>query len=179
MKGDYSKVPHDLLSTVTSIICALPTSALQSISAFDFDAHRGVPCAHFEDAFSYVVLRCGPSFTEFTSLIPLSGPAINHLIRLPHLRTLRVEHPPPDYRTSSLPFVFPPLGTEFTLGKGVAYEWLSLFKRLEDPVSATQGVAPLSRVKESLEFLRVETPPTPIIDSSFASTIQMFTTWSL
>ena len=45
---------------------------------------------------------------------------------------------------------------------------------MEDSVPAAQGVTPLSKVKESLESLRVEDHPAPIIDSSFASPIQMF-----
>ena len=164
-----SEVPHDLLPAAASIISALPTSVLQSISA-DFDHHREVPWAYFEDAFSSAVLRCGPSLSDFATPIPLSDAAMNHLIRLPHLRTWRIEHPPPNYSASSLPLGFPPL-TEFTLGKGVAYEWLSLLKRLED---ATQGVTPLYKVKESLKSLDVEGFPSPIIDPSLTSPIRMF-----
>ena len=164
-----SEVPHDLLPATASIISALPTSVLQSISA-DFDHHREVPWAYFEDAFSSAVLRCGPSLTDFATPIPLSDAAMNHLIRLPHLRTWRIEHPPPNYSASSLPLGFPPL-TEFTLGKGVVYEWLSLFERLED---VTQGATPLYKVKESLESLHVEGLPSPIIDSSLTSPIRMF-----
>jgi len=167
-----SKVPHDLLPVVASTISTLPTSALQSIST-DFDHHREVPWAYFQDAFSSAVLRCGPSLTKFTSPTPLSDAAINHLIQLPHLRTWRIECPPPNYSSSSLPLVFPPL-TELTLGRGVAYEWLSLFKRLEVPVSITQDTAPLHKVKESLESLNVQDLPGPIINSSFTSPIRMF-----
>ena len=169
---DNSKALHDLLPAVASTISALPTSALQSMS-LDLENHRDVPRAYFEDTFSSVVLRCGPSLTKFISPAPLSDPAMNHLIRLPHLRTLRIGCPPPTYSASSLPLVFPSLA-EFTLGKGVANEWLSLFKRLEHPISATQGVTPLSKMKESLESLKVEDLPTPIIDSSFTSPIRMF-----
>jgi len=166
-----SRVPHDILPVAASI-SALPTSALQSISV-EFDSRREVHWADFKDAFSSAVLRCGPSLTKFTSPIPLSDAAINHLIQLPHLRTWRVDHPPPKYSASSLPIVFPSL-TEFTMGKGITHEWFSLFKRLEGPVSTTQGMTPLSSVKRSLRSLRVENFPSPIINSSFTSPIQMF-----
>lgn len=169
---DNSKVPHDLLSAAASIISALPTSGLQSIS-IDFDHHREVPWVHFEDALSSAVLRCGPSLTQFTSPIPLSDVAINHLIQLPHLRTWRIKCPLPNYSASPLPLVFPPL-TGITLGKDVTYEWLSLYKLLEDPVSTTQGATPSSKVEESLESLSIEDLPSPIIDSAFTSPIRMF-----
>jgi len=167
-----SNALHDLLPAVASTISALPTSALQSMS-LDLENNRDVPRAYFEDTFSPAVLRCGPSLTKFIFPAPLSDLAMNHLIRLPHLRILRIGCPPPTYSAPSLPLVFPSL-TEFTLGKGVASGWLSLFKRLEHPISTTQGLTSLSKVKESLESLRVEDLPTPIIDSSFTSPIRMF-----
>lgn len=67
------------------------------------DSHYELPWAYLKDSFSSVALRCGPSLLEFTSPVPLSDAAINHLIRLPHLRTWRVEGPPPNYSASSLP----------------------------------------------------------------------------
>jgi len=92
-------------------------------------------------------------------MVPLSGEAVDHLIRLPHLRTCRIEGPPPNYPPSHLPPV-PPL-TELTLGKGAACEWLSLLKRLR----------PSSGVRESLKSLKLSSPT---IDTSFAFPIQIF-----
>ena len=170
---DNSGVPHKLLPAAASIIFALPTSALQSI-LIDPDPYPEIPWAVcLNDAFSSAVLRCGPSLTEFTSPILLSDAAINHLIRLPRLRTLWIECPPPNYSASSLPLVFPPL-VEFTLGGGAVHGWLSLFKRLGYPDSTTQIVKPLSRVKESLRSLNIEIFPSPVINSSFTSPIQIF-----
>ena len=132
----FSDVPRDLLPVIASTISAVPTSNLELL-LIDNTRHRMVPWAHFKDSFSSVVLRCGPSLTQFTSPVPLSDAAVDHLIRLPHLRNWRVEGPPPTYSTSHLPLVFPPLA-EFTLVKGAARGWLSLFERLEHGVSATK-----------------------------------------
>ena len=163
------EVPHDILAAVVSTISTLPTSVLQSLS---IDIKCVMPSAYFKDAVSSVVLRCGPLLTEFTSMVPLSDAAVNHLIQLPHLCTWHIEDPPPKYSTSSLPLVFPPL-TDFTLGEGAACGWLSLFERLEEGASPTQGVT-LSRVKNSLKSLDVRGLFGLVIDVSFTSKIQTF-----
>ena len=155
------KVVHDILPAVASTISALPASTLQSL--FVGEDHYMVPRAYLQDSFSSLILRCGPSLTELISPIPLTGAAVNHLIRLPHLRTWRVGGPPPKYSTSLLPPAFPPL-TKFILGKD----------GIEDHISTTQGVTPLSEVKGSLKSLEVETHLSPILDASFASGIQIF-----
>jgi len=149
----------------------LPTDSLQSLTISPL-----MPWADLEDSISSVVLRCGPSLMEFVPPIPLSDAAINHLLHLPHLHTWHIEGPPPSYSPLSLPPVFPPL-TEFTLGGDATRGWFSLFERLERSASATQGMAPLSKVKESLESLDIENLPGSIIDASFTSTIQIF--WNL
>jgi len=163
-----SRVPRDVLPILASTISGLPVSTLQSLWV-----RCTMPSADLEDAISSVVLRCGPSLAVLTSSFPLSDAAVNHLIQLPHLRTWSVNDPPPGYSVLSFPLVFPPL-TEFTLGEGTAQGWLSLFQRLEDRVPATQGVTPLSRVKESLKCLNVNGPTAPIIDTSSTRPIQMF-----
>jgi len=76
------RAPHDILSTITSTISALPTSALQSLMISPM-----MSWAELEDAISSVALRCGPSLVEFIPPIPLSDAAIHHLIQLPHLHT--------------------------------------------------------------------------------------------
>ena len=168
--GD-SRVSQTFLPVIASTISALPTPALQFLSV-QIGGH-GIPPTYLKDSLSSVVLRFESSFTEFFSLTPLSDAAVNHLIHLPHLRTWHTEYPPPNYSTSSLPLVFPPL-RKFTLGEGAARGWLSLFKRLGDCVPSTQGGTPLSRVRESLESLNVGDFPDPIIDVPFASMIQTF-----
>ena len=97
---------------------------------------------------------------------------MNHLIRLLNLHTLRVEGPPPNYSTFSLPLAFPSL-TKLILGEGAARGWISLFERIEDHISTTQGVTPLSEVKGSLKFLEVESHLSPILNASFASRIRI------
>jgi len=129
--------------------------------------------AHFKDSFSSVVLRCGPSFTEYDAPVTLSNAALDHLIHLPHLHTWRIHSPPPTYSTSSLPLVFPPL-RELTLKEGAACGWFTLLRRLEDGASTTQGVTPLSKTKEFLKVLNVEDMFGVDIDPSFVSTIQCF-----
>lgn len=161
------EVPRDLLPSIASTISTLPTSALQSLLV----DHNMMPWADLTDSISSVVLRCGPSLAGFTSPIPLSDAAMNHLIQLPHLRVWRIGRPPPSYTV--LPLVFPPL-VVCVLGEGAARGWLSLFKCLEHSVPATQGVTPLSRMKESLEFLTVENHPGTVTDVSSTSTIQIF-----
>jgi len=108
-----------------------------------------------------------------TSPIPLSNAAINHLIQLPHLRTLHVRGPPPNYPALSVPLNFPPL-MNLTLGEGAAHGWLSLFQRLEDRASATQGGTPLSRIRKSLRYLSVNSHSGLVIDTSFVSLVQRF-----
>lgn len=165
------EIPHDTLTVIASTISALPTSVLQSLSV---DVSYGIPSAHFTDSLSSVVLRCGLSLTAFTSIVPLSDAAVDHLIRLPHLHTWHIEGPPPSYSTSSLPIVFPPL-TEFTIGGGAPGEWISLFRRLEADISTTRGMAPLSRLKNSLKLLNIRLGLSDLVlDVSFTSLIQIF-----
>ena len=132
-----------------------------------------MPWSYFKDSLSSVVLRCGPSLMEFTSTVPLSDTAVNHLIQLPHLRAWSIGVPPPTYSVPSLPLIFPPL-TESALWGDAVSGWLPFFRRLEHEGSAAQGVAPLSMVKGSLESLEIEQFPDPIIDTSFVFTIQTF-----
>ena len=164
-------VPPAILSTLTLIISALPTSSLELMSVDDGQATLAWP--YFKDAFSSVILRCGPSFTDYNSPVPLSDAAPDHLIHLPHLRTWRIDGPPPTYPTSSLPLVFPPL-KELTLGDDAARGWLPLLRRLEGGASTTQGVTPLSKAKEFLTVLNLEDISGINIDPSLISTIQYF-----
>jgi len=164
-------VPPVILPTLVSIIFTLPTPSLERISVDT--SHRTMPWAHFKDSFSSVILRCGLSFTEYDSPVPLSNAAMDHLIQLPHLHTWRIHGPPPPYPTSSLPLVFPPL-RELTLGKGAACGWLLLLRRLEGGASTTQGVTPLSKAKEFLTSLKFEDMSGINIDPSSVSTIQCF-----
>ena len=166
-----SEVPRNILPAITSVISALPTPTLRTLFV-EVDCH-GTSSSYFKDSLSSVILRCGPSLTRLFSPIPLSDAAINHLIHLPHLRHWHIEYPPPNYSTSSLPLVFPPL-KDFLLVEGAARGWLSLFKRLVDRVSSTQDMIPLSRIKESLESLMIEDFTDSTIDVSLASTIQTF-----
>ena len=171
MSGGDPEVPRHFLPVIASTISTIPTASLQFLSVHV--GHRGIPPAYLKDPLSSVVLRCGPSLTEFSSPIPLSDVAITHLIHLPNLHTWHTEHPPPNYPASSLPLVFTPL-KKLTLGEGAARGWLSLFNRLGNCVSPTQDVTPLSRVGGSLESLHVGNFPNPIIGVSFASIIQRF-----
>ena len=162
-----SEVSHEILPVIASTLSTLPVSTLQSLF---FGVY---PLAYFKDSFSSVVLRCGSPLTALASMIPLSGVATDHLIHLPQLRAWDISGPPPTYSALPLPLVFPPL-VELTLEGGATREWFSLFERLEGHVRATQGVTPLSSVKESLETLCIKNCPSPIIDARFASPIQMF-----
>jgi len=163
--------PLGALQTLASITSTLPTSSLERISVGT--NHQAMPWAHLRDSFSSIILRCGPSFTECDSPIPLSNAALDHLIHLPHFHTWRIHGPPPAYPTSSLPLVFPPL-RELTLGKGAACGWLPLLRRLEGGSSTTQGVTPLSKAKEFLKVLNVRDVSGINIGASFVSTIQCF-----
>ena len=168
---DSIALPPGSLQTLASIVSALPTSSLERISMST--SNQTMPWTHFKDSLSSVILRCGPSFTEYDAPIPLSNAALNHLIHLPHLRTWRIHGPPPTYSASSLPLVFPPL-KELSFWKGATCGWFPLLRRLEDGASTTQGVTPLSRAKESLKFLRVEDMSGVNVDPSSVSTIQCF-----
>ena len=163
-----SGVPHDITPAIASTISALPASTLQSLWVA-----YGVTWADLKVSLSSVASRCGPSLTEFTSPIPLSDAAINHLIHLPNLRIWRLKGHPPNYSTLPSPPTFPPL-TEFALGGGATRDWLSLFKRLESGATSTQVVTPLSRIKESLGALEFENSPGFTIDALFTSTVRIF-----
>ena len=158
-------VPSDALPAIASIIFALPTSALQSLKVFSLTPwNYKTPRAAFRDSLSSAVLGCGPSLTEFISIVPLSETAVEHLIRLPHLHTCRIEGPPPSHPASHLPLVFPPLA-ELALGKDTPGGWLSVLERLGG------CPAPLSKVKESLKSLKL---PSTTTDTSFVSLAQIF-----
>ena len=165
------KFPRSSLPDIASTISPLPTPTLRLLSVHMSD--HGILPTYLKDSLSSVILRCGSSFRDFSSSTPLSDAAINHLIHLPHLRTWHTANSPPNYSTSSPPLVFPPL-EEFILWEGVAHGWLSLFKRLGDCVSSTQGATPLSGLRESLHTLYIAKFPDPIIDPSFTSVIQTF-----
>ena len=165
------EIPPKILPAIASAVSALPASS--TLQFLSIDIRCVAPSGYFKDSVSSAVLRCGPSLTEFTTTIALSDAAANHLIHLPHLRTWRIEGIPPSYPASSLPLIFPPL-TKLTLGGGAAHGWFSLFQRLEDGISARQGVTPLSQVKESLKLLYVKDRSSPITGVSFTSPIQMF-----
>ena len=167
----YTGVPLRVLPTLVPTLSALPTSSLERISVHT--RHRMVPWAHLKDLFSSIVLRCGSSFTEYDSPVPLSDAALHHLIQLPHLRTWYIYGPPPTCPTSSLPLVFPPL-RELTLGEDATRGWLPLLKRLDGGVATAQGVTPLSKAKESLKVLNVKETFGIGIDPSSVSTIQYF-----
>ena len=164
-------IPPAILPTLVPIISALPTSSLERISVST--NHLTMPWARFKDPLSSVILRCGPSFTEYDSPVPLSNAALDHLIHLPHLRTWRIHGPPPTYPASSLPLVFPPL-RELTLGENAACGWLPLLKRLEEGASTTQRMTPLSKAKEFLKVLKIEDVFGINIGASFVSAVQRF-----
>lgn len=165
-------LPSCIRSTLASTISALPTSSLQHLSFIGI-GHPAMSWEYLTDPVSSVILRCGPSFTEYNSPVPLSDAALNHLIHLPHLRTWRTHSPPPSYPASSLPPVFPPL-RKFTLGEGAARGWLPLLECLEDGIPTTESTTSLSKVKESLKFLHIEDPPGATIDAFFVSPIRKF-----
>jgi len=87
-----SGVPYEILPAIASTLSTLPTTALQSLWVSPL-----ISGSALRDPLSSVVLRCGPSLTEFISTVPLSDAAVDHLIRLPHLFTCRIEGPPPSY----------------------------------------------------------------------------------
>jgi len=164
LSWDHSGIPPDVRPAIASTISALPASTLQSLIIFPSSSWSHMtPWADFTNSLSSVVLRCGPSFTEFISMIPLSGAAVDHLIRLPHLTTCHIDGPPPSSSPSD-PLVFPPL-TKLALRAGSVREWVPLLERLGS------CVVPSSKVKGSLKSLRL---PSPIIDATSASIIQTF-----
>ena len=77
--------PRSSLQVIASTISALPTSTPRLLSVHLHD--HGIPRTYLKDSLSSVVLRCGPSFRDFSTLIPLSDAAVSHLILLPHLHT--------------------------------------------------------------------------------------------
>ena len=170
-----TEFPPNILPTFTSTISALPTSNLQLLSVHIDDRRK--LWRQFEDLTSFIILRCGPSLTEYDSTVSLSDAAGNHLIHLPHLRTLRVYSPPPNYSAASSLLVFPSL-EQLTIHQGHAHKWLSLLEHLEGDASTTQVATPLSKAKESLKVLKIEGGGLNIyINISLVSPVQSF--WNL
>ena len=171
----YSGPPDSISPALASTISALPASALKTLwIGAEWESSLDTYWAHLKDSFSSVVLCCGPSLVRLSSQTPLSDEAVDHVIRLPHLRTWEVEGPPPSCSASSPKFILPPL-KEFTVGAKSARGWLSLFRSLEVRLSATQDVTPLSRMKKSLRRLSVYGHFSAfIIDLSFVFPIQIF-----
>lgn len=164
-------VPPDMSTAIASDISALPTSTLQSLAVNLRDCAESL--TYFTDSLSSVVLRCGPSLTEFTSTVPLSDAAVNHLMQLPHLRTWHIRGPPPSYSASSLPLIFPPL-VEFEIWEDAIRGWPSLFQRLNDGTPTMQCAVPLSKTKESLKSLTIINPLGITTDAYITSIIQIF-----
>ena len=164
------KDPPKFRATIASTFSTLPVSTLQSLSV---EIRFVTDSTDFKDFPSSLVLRCGSSLTKFTSTIPLSNTAVNHLVHLPRLRTWHVKGSPPNYSASSLPLAFPPL-EEFTSEGDAAHKWLSLFGPLEDNVLTVQGVTPLHKMKNSLKTLKIEDTFGPAINISSISSIQVF-----
>ena len=163
--------PFNILSTFSPTISTLPTSNLQILSVH-INHYRNV-WRQFKGLSSFIILRCVPSLTEYDTTAPLSDAAVNHLLHLPHLRTLCTHGPPPDYSATSLPLVFPPI-ERLTFGQGAARGWLSLLERLEDRASTAQVATPLSKAKESLKVLNIKDNLSVYIDTSLISPIQSF-----
>ena len=150
----HSRVPYEILPAIASTLFALPTSTLQTLWVSPL-----ISGAALQYPLSSVVLRCGPTLTEFISTVPLSDAAVDHLIRLPRLRACRIEGPPPSYPLSHLPPVSPL--TELALGKDAAHGWLSLLERL----GASSGV------RGTLKSLKLSNST---IDTSFAFPTRIF-----
>ena len=155
------------LSAAGSAISELPTSGLQSLSLTLY--LHGELCPSFDRPLRSAVLNCGPLLTRFTATTPLSDEVVNHILQLPHLNAVRIVDPPPPYPSASFPLFLPPL-TDFSLGEDGALEWISLFILLEGGVYAARRVTPLSKIKKSLDFLRICMPPGSKIDASFTVT---------
>jgi len=174
---NLSGFPRVILPTIASTISALPVSALRILctgNPLGASIYIMSAWAHLKDSFSSVVLRCGPSLTHLSSVIPLSDAAVDHVIRLPHLRAWEIVGPPPSRSTPPTLMVFPPL-RRLGLRGASAGGWLSLFQRLVDRVSVTPSVEPLYMVKESLTVLNAEFRPTAtVIDVPLTSPIRMF-----
>ena len=163
-----------LVSSVASTFSTLPVpGGLQVlvIAALNNRIHDSLPWEYFKDSFSSVVLRLGPSLTNFNSVVPLSDEAVVHLISLPNLQTLELDTPPPHHSTLRL-LVFPPLKL-WSFAEGVVVKWFSTLELLEGDVTAAQDVTPLARVKASLRHLRV-TGDGVAIDNALTSPIQVF-----
>ena len=82
-----SEAHSRVLLTITSAI-SLPTSTLQLLVVAV--NHHKIPWTYFKDSLSATILHYGALLTEFTSLVPPSDAAVDHLIQLPHLHTLQI-----------------------------------------------------------------------------------------
>ena len=110
--------------------------------------------------------------TKFASPVAFSDAAVDHLIRLPNLRALRIKGPPPGYYTLSRPSAFHPLWNLHSTN--VLHMGGSSCSHLENRVSPTQPTTPLSKLKGSLKFLKVETLPGFIVDAPLTLPIRVF-----
>ena len=163
------------IDSVASTISTIPASNLRTLilGTRGCEAFSSIPWEVLGDSLSSLVLRCGTPLEAIGSVAPLSDDAMAHLIRLPYLRTLHIEGPPPPYSASLLTLELPALkGCSF--GEGAADGWVSLLKRLEGGVPDAKSTTPLFRMKESLRHLKIQDPDGLVIDGSFASLIRTF-----
>ena len=76
------------------------------------------------DMVSATILQCGGFLERLETSVRLSEAAVSHLIRLHHLRTLRIGSDPPAHPAIPSSGIFPSLKT-LILDNGVGYRWIS------------------------------------------------------
>ena len=167
--------PDQFLSSVASTFSTLLVPSglrLLIIAPRNRAIRHKIAWGYFKDSVSSLVLRCGPSLTNFGSVVPMSDEAIIHLLSLPKLRNLHFDSPPPHHSLFQS-LIFPPLtGCLFT--EDAATRWLSMFQQLEDAVRGSQGITPLGRMKDALKTLRINDYDGTFIDITLTTPLLMF-----
>jgi len=106
---------------------------------------------HVRLQISSLVLRCGPALTSLTPVIPLSEPAILHVMTLPGLRQLKIHSQPPPNVPE--PMVILPFLQTLHLSGAFQSQWLSLLNSEHNNISPTTMISGSKTPHSTLQTL--------------------------
>ena len=132
-----SQLTDEVVSNLASVVAELPASSLRFLW-IDVDGWSLSASVGLRSAVSSAALRCGPSLADLSVPMPLSDPAVQHIMQLPKLTTWRAWNGPPRVSVPSLSDAFPQLET-LHLNVEASLKWLPLFEAVARWSSPGQG----------------------------------------
>ena len=111
-------------------ISVIPGSSLRKFSLGEYKWENA--SAKFEQEVSAMVLRCGPTLGYLNAGVELSEQAILHVMQLPHLHTLKLNHESPPEITDALlrDSIVLPSVQSLTLATPTTHAWLQFLNDL-------------------------------------------------